>query len=215
MLYTIADKRVPSTVPRLEGTVVSSNSYQALAPFQYIALIATERKNGATAAITGGSSSPEAERGRQEGAGRPGRAAAGEAEERRPQGRRGRGGRRGAEGAAERRGGGPLHPTPTTRRPEDAASLFLPPGGAWRPLPRRLLAVAGGGSLSGRCPSPVAVSAGVRTGLRAMRKQVPTHRKGQATSRRVRLAMKRPNYRVYRLFCVKLWPILMKCYKIL
>ena len=148
MLYTIADKRVPSTVPRLEGTVVSSNSYQALAPFQYIALIATERKNGATAAITGGSSSPEAERGRQEGAGRPGRAAAGAAEERRPLGRRGRG----AEGAAERRGGGPLHPTPTTRRPEDAASLFLPPGGAWRPLPRRLLAVAGGGSLSGRCP---------------------------------------------------------------
>ena len=132
MLYTIADKRVPSTVPRLEGTVVSSNSYQALAPFQYIALIATERKNGATAAITGGSSSPEAERGRQEGAGRPGWAAAVAAEERRPLGRRGRGGRRGAEGAAERRGGGPLHPTTTTRRPEDAAFLFLSPGEAWR-----------------------------------------------------------------------------------
>ena len=82
----------------------------------------TERKRGAelpykSTTRTGDSSSPETPRGRQEGAGRPVRAAAGAAEERRPPGSRGRGGRREAEGAAERRGGGggaPLHTTPTT-----------------------------------------------------------------------------------------------------
>jgi hypothetical protein len=112
-----------------------------------------ESRNSSPTTRTEDSSVPETPRGRQEGAGRPGRAAPWAAVERRPPGSRGRGGGRGAEGAAERRGGrggAPLHTTPTTHRLGDDAGTPVSFGrGAWRATSSSstragCLAVAGG-----------------------------------------------------------------------